>query len=273
MNKKQEEHNTNFGMDDFICGVETFTLETKEVDNTKGNAAKTKLVQCYDYYEKSIVMITSNIELIKSMHDHSVEIQTLYDCAPFFINNAYLNAWYSIVVKICRLFGNDETCFDRFLNFVEQNESLLFTADYYQRWVPSGKEKSTCNEIEWEKVERNNLKEVINKDRLTLQDCQQKVSKVKAIRDKIFAHMDKEMLDIKKQDNCLSKISINLLDDLARKAGDIFNSIYYYDKNTVFHFPIMNYDDVLNLSRRCKWYQDHKEEIVRIRLGVPVKND
>lgn len=252
-----------------IDGEGIYRLETKEVGDKKDNDAKRKLKKYYDYYINAIITITSNIVMIEEMSENTEKMHALVQCAPFFVNNAYINAWFAVVVKTYNLFCGD-TSVDKFLNFVEQNRKKLFTTDHYQCWIPEDKNKLIGFEKKWEMVEREDLDMLLDRSRKKIEACKEKVEKVKAVRDKMYAHMDKQMLDKDKQHQCLGDISVSILKELAETVGEVFNSIYYYDRNTSCYWELVNCKDVQNIAYRCQWFSDHRDDVAKIRLGLPI---
>lgn len=119
---------------DVIIG--TSTLKREMIDHGTNSELKQILKNYYDHYTYSIMMIFSNIEFIKHTYSEADKMEQLFSIAPCFMNNAYRNAWHSIVINICSLFNKSSTSFDRFLSFVDQNRDELFTTDLSISGIP-----------------------------------------------------------------------------------------------------------------------------------------
>ena len=252
---------------DIKVEIRKATLERKVIERGSDNELKQILHNYYDHYDNSIARIFSNIEFIKHVTNDNEKMQVLFDTAPCFMRNAFINAWHLVIIDLCSLFERSGTSFDRFLSFVESNgEALFTTTDYYISDFIDEEAAVMAETVElqgYKKLEREDLATVIKSLRQSIDDSAGDIDKIKTVRDKLYAHFDKKMLRLEERNAITKEVSIDIVESLARLAERVLNGIYYYDTFTYFYCKPTNSGDVLGLARACGLYKKYKKEIIQ----------
>lgn len=242
--------------------IRSYTAETKVVETGVDNELKEKYRNLISYFENSLTQIYADIDLIKTFRDRTDDVQILFDYAPCFMSNAYYNTWDTTIVKLSRLIYDSDTNVEKFINFIEQNHKQLFTTEHYVALIPADEEfdEAIAN---WKLKERDNITEVITAARSTYENLKKDSTQLKALRDKVFAHRDKKMLNAENMKTAMMDFNVDALEALAKQIAEIVNGIYYYDCFTSIAFKPINSDDVLVLSNACKKYEENKPYIIK----------
>ena len=241
--------------------IRVYSVERKIIEHGGENEFKDKLKNYYDHYQVNIMQILTSVALIKHARDDADKMQLLFEKSPCFMNLVFENVWFSAIIKLCSLYVDRDTKFDNFLNFIQHNRNELFTSDYYFAEVPEGIEV-TDEEKAWAKRERENLDDIITGLKNKIDAQKDEINKIKIVRDKLYAHFDKKMLKKEERENAIKDIDVEMLENLAKLAEEIFNGIYYYDSFTTVVCTPSNSGDILGLAHVCELYDKYKKEII-----------
>ncbi len=238
-------------------------IVTKEDEIGEYNKTREKYERLCKYYEGAISSILSDINILKAIKSNSEKMDGLINIAPYFFQNACVNSWFAIIVKLARLFADPDTKIIKLLNLVEYESEKIYIRNYYYAIVLEGESDPENDSNEWILKERKDLPGVIIDARKEIEENVEKIKQVTDIRDKQFAHFDKEMLDPDSRAEMLKTIDLELVESLARTAENIFCSVAYYDSFVRTYCTNINSDDVLKLANACNLYCEHKTEILK----------
>lgn len=236
--------------------VRTGHINTTKTDNAEMNKEKKKFEEYIHFYKSELSNVATSIKTLEVLTANTEDIYTFNKYCPSFFRVTIYNFWARCVIGLNECFNGDCYGYNKFFNYVKANWNKIFTAKW-EKIINWNDGTSDVSKIKWQykDVDRR-----ITDAQCKLNSEKVAVEKIKAFRDQVFAHIDKNQPD--------EKLNLTELRKIFTVAEDIFNAIFCLYDLSEYRLEPINSGDVSNLICIVNRYNKYRDEINQLR-----KND
>lgn len=195
---------------------------------------KKKFEKFLKVYTDNLCAANTNIAIFEEML--KPEYEKLNYKSPVFYSYVLYSCVSTAIITLNAFFSKDSAGLSKFRKYIKENYTKIFTKELYQEKIgfPDSKEK----------IDTGTFIDHLDRFNLTLAQNGALISKIKNVRNKVYAHFDKEtMLKNKTNFNC----TLQDLKHAATLIAELINIFAIYYNHTLISFDIVEQSDIQNL--------------------------
>ena len=244
--------------DKTIISGGTYQVIGENLDITPMNKEKEKYNKFVNLYKQKCFYLFISLETLKELRNNE-KSQALGKISPAFLSMTIKNIWVSSVVTLSAFFSNDTMSINKYFNYIKANHDKIFTGKFQDRVVNGlGVGKDEIMVVKFDKT----ILEVVAECEAILEENKANIDKIITLRDKIFAHFDK---DTENYEELLKDININLLLKLVQIIETITNNINLQYDRIYTCFSPTNSNDIKSTLSALNFYSIYRKEIFELR--------
>lgn len=224
-----------------------YTREFIEKDNGDPNCVQRKNFENYIHSYWAIgCQIATNIKCYEILTTKAAD--NLFKISSNFFSAFLYNTISTSVIQLSAFFSDfDSASVNKFLNFCEQNQKIIFTKETYWRRIGDDTQIMPIN--------KGVFSEKLKAARNMLEENSEIIKEIKTLRDKVFAHFDKNFLVTQKNQY---ELTIDTLKRCLAIYQNVVNKIYVFYDSKELCFESMNISDIEQLIGIVNFYSDNK---------------
>lgn len=230
-------------------------ITTERVDDNKPNKEKEKFEEYLNFYENVLLKVSMSIKTLEELTKTTKAVKIFQRKSPAFFECVIDNFWAQSVIGLDECFHGEHYPIGKFLNYVESNWNKIFTG----QWIETVNWDDGTVDTKRIQYKRTEIFQRIQEARNILVEKESVVSRIKAFRDKVFAHIDKHF-----PEEDLELIELREIFDVVEKTVNYIGTMYDYVYKS---FEPVNSNDVRNLINIIEIYYNNRAEINKLRWG------
>lgn len=227
-------------------------IVTKRIDNNEMTPERENFHKHINLLKIILMNASVSIRTLEEMTDkkYQCEVDLFCQYSSAFTTAVYSNFWAQSVIELHEFFNGRDFSVRKLITYARSNWNKIFTAVWKE-------EVSDClGQVIEENIityKRDTILDRLDLAEALLTEGKDHIDKIKSLRDKVYAHIDKEPVNV--------KLKLPELREIYLLADKVFNLLaVLYDKTHVVTEPT-NSNDVRNLIKVVDAYDKYRKEI------------
>ena len=223
-------------------------ITTERVDSNVSSKEKEKFEEYFKFFENVLANVSVSIKTLEEVTPNTKEIKAFQKHCPAFFESLIDNFWAQSVIGLNECFYGGYS-FENFFNYTESNWNKIFTGEWREttNWDDGTVEKETI------KYNRKVIFERIKEAKAYLKTNNSTILKIREFRDKVFAHIDKDLPKCN-----LELTELRAIFEVAEKVFNCLVTMYDYIYRSL---EPCNSNDIRNIIRIVQVYDEYRKEI------------
>lgn len=235
---------------------EVKTIVTKRIDNNETTPERETFHKHINLLKIILMNASVSIRTLEEMTDkkYQREVDLFCKYSSAFTTAVYGNFWAQSVIDLHEFFNGRDFTVRKLIKYARANWNKIFTAVWKEEVADCFGQVIEENLITFN---RDDIFDRLDSAEKLLIEGKENIDKIKTLRDKVYAHIDKEPANV--------RMKVAELREIYMLADKIFNLLTgLYDKTHTITEPT-NSNDVRNLVRVVEIYDEYHKEIRELR--------